>query len=320
MGTVIPILAQNAIPVFADVERETFNLDPADVERRITPRTRAIIPVHLGGNPCDMEALMDIARRHELRLIEDCSQAYCATSQGPAGGHHRATSAASPCSRASTSPSATAGLTITDDADLGRRIALFADKGWPRYSAEGARNYLAFGFNYHMTELQGAVAVSRAAPGGGGLRQPHPQRRAPDRAARGLPGVHPQRVRPGDHSTYWFFALRAVAAETGVPAQRFAEAVRAEGVACGYQYIGKPIFLYEALRRKRIYGTSDYPFSVQDGSTPCATSRGSAPTARRPWTRCSPSPCTRAWGEAELRDIAAAFEKVSTNTARLAHV
>src|SRR3954447_13245094 len=80
MGTVIPILAQNAIPVFADVQRDTFNVDPADVERRITPRTRAIIPVHLGGNPCDMAALTDIARRHGLRLIEDCSQAYCATS------------------------------------------------------------------------------------------------------------------------------------------------------------------------------------------------------------------------------------------------
>src|SRR5919109_1979484 len=71
MGTVIPILAQNAIPVFADVQRETLNIDPDDVERRITPRTRAIIPVHLGGNPCDMGRLLELARRHKLRVIED---------------------------------------------------------------------------------------------------------------------------------------------------------------------------------------------------------------------------------------------------------
>src|SRR5439155_7101377 len=83
---------------------------------------------------------------------------------------------------------------------------------------------------------------------------------------RDLPGVYPQIVRPGNHSTYWFFALRAVAAESGIAPQRFAAAVRAEGVSCGYQYIGKPIFLYEALRRQRIYGTSTYPFSLQDSA------------------------------------------------------
>ncbi len=132
--------------------------------------------------------------------------------------------------------------------------------------------------------------------------------------------MHPQRVRPGDHSTYWFFALRAVAAETGVPPQRFAEAVRAEGVACGYQYIGKPIFLYEALRRKRIYGTSDYPFSVQDGAHAVRYEPGECPNCEAALDEMLTVPLHESWGEAELRDVAAAFEKVSTNAARLAHV
>jgi perosamine synthetase len=319
MGTVIPILAQNAIPVFADVERDTFNLDPADVERRITPRTRAIIPVHLGGNPCDMAALTDIARRHGLRLIEDCSQAYCATS----GGRRVGTIGDIGCFSMQQSKHFTVGdggLTITDDADLGRKIALFADKGWPRYSAEGARNYLSFGFNYHMTELQGAVAVSelplvaevcaRRTRNGERLTE----------LLKGLPGIHPQRVRDGDHSTYWFFALRAVAAETGVPAARFAEAVRAEGVACGYQYIGKPIFLYEALRRKRIYGTSEYPFSLQDAAGAVRYEEGECPTCEAVLDEMLTVPLHESWGEAELRDIAAAFEKVSTNISRLVAV
>jgi perosamine synthetase len=319
MGTVIPILAQNAIPVFADVERETFNLDPADVERRITPRTRAIIPVHLGGNPCHMEALLDIARRHKLRLIEDCSQAYYATSQGRRVG----TMGDIGCFSMQQSKHFTVGdggLTITNDPDLGRRIALFADKGWPRYSAEGARNYLAFGFNYHMTELQGAVAVSQLPLVEGVCASRTRNGERLTELLRGLPGVHPQRVRPGDHSTYWFFALRAVAAETGVPPQRFAEAVRAEGVACGYQYIGKPIFLYEALRRKRIYGTSDYPFSMQDGAHAVRYEPGECPNCEAALDEMLTVPLHESWGEAELRDVAAAFEKVSTNAARLAHV
>ena len=64
-GTIVPILYQNCIPVFADID-ETYNMDPRDVEARITPRTRAIIVVHLFGNPCDMDAMAAVARRHGL--------------------------------------------------------------------------------------------------------------------------------------------------------------------------------------------------------------------------------------------------------------
>jgi dTDP-4-amino-4,6-dideoxygalactose transaminase len=310
MGTVIPILAQNAIPVFADIQRETINLDPADVERRVTPRTRAIIPVHLGGNPCDMDAITAIARRHGLMVIEDCSQAYCASYQGKWVG----TIGDIGCFSMQQSKHLTVGdggLTITNDDDLGQKIALFADKGWPRYSAEGARNYLSFGFNYHMTELQGAVAVSELPL----VRSVCERRtRNGERLAellRGLPGVHPQRVRPGDRSTYWFFALRVVEEEAGFPAPRFAQAVRAEGIACGYQYIGKPIFLYEALRRKRIYGTSDYPFSLQDPAHAVLYEEGECPNCELALNEMLTVPLHETWGEPELQDIATAFYKVS---------
>jgi dTDP-4-amino-4,6-dideoxygalactose transaminase len=134
---------------------------------------------------------------------------------------------------------------------------------------------------------------------------------------RGLPGIHPQVVRPGNQSTYWFYALRAVAEETGVPAQRLAEAVRAEGISCGYQYIGKPIFLYEALRQKRIYGTSDYPFSLQDPAHAVRYEEGECPNCEAALNEMLTVPLHESWGEAELRDIAAAFEKVSANAAQL---
>ena len=81
LGTIIPIIQQNAIPVFGDVDA-SFNLDPIDLERKITPRTKAIIAVHLFGNPCDMDALIAVARRHRLALIEDCSQAHFAEYRG----------------------------------------------------------------------------------------------------------------------------------------------------------------------------------------------------------------------------------------------
>lgn len=310
MGTVIPILAQNAIPVFADVQRDTLNVDPADVERRVTSRTRAIIPVHLGGNPCDMEALLDIARRHGLKLIEDCSQAYCASYRGRWTGTMGDIAAFS-MQQSKHFTVGDGGLTIANDDDLGQKIALFADKGWPRYSAEGARNYLSFGFNYHMTELQGAVACAELPLVRGVCERRTRNGERLTELLRGLPGIHPQVVREGNHSTYWFFALRAVEAETGVPPRRFAEAVRAEGVACGYQYIGKPIFLYEALRRKRIYGTSDYPFSLQDPAHAVRYEEGECPNCEAALDEMLTVPLHESWTDAELQDIAAAFHKVS---------
>lgn len=84
IGTVIGILYQQAVPVFADLGASTYNLDVADVERRITPKTKAIIPVHLAGNPCDMDALSALADRHKLILIEDSCQAWGRTLSRPA--------------------------------------------------------------------------------------------------------------------------------------------------------------------------------------------------------------------------------------------
>ena len=72
LGTIIPILYQNCIPVFADIDN-TYQMDPVDIERKITPRTKAIIAVHLFGNTCDMDALNAVAKKHGIPLIEDCS-------------------------------------------------------------------------------------------------------------------------------------------------------------------------------------------------------------------------------------------------------
>ncbi|MEJ2182279.1 MAG: DegT/DnrJ/EryC1/StrS family aminotransferase [Nitrospirota bacterium] len=81
-ATVESIMYENATPVFADIEPDTFNIDPAKIEQRITPRTRAIMPVHMFGHPADMDGIMDIARRHGLRVIEDCAQAFGAGIRG----------------------------------------------------------------------------------------------------------------------------------------------------------------------------------------------------------------------------------------------
>src|SRR5262249_58160796 len=85
-GTFQAILHQGAIPVFVDIDPATYNLDPALIEARITPRTKAILPVHIHGMPCDMDAIMDIANRHSLAVVEDAAQAHLATYNDRYGG------------------------------------------------------------------------------------------------------------------------------------------------------------------------------------------------------------------------------------------
>ena len=131
IGSIAPILWQNAVPIFADLDPQTITLDPADVERRITPNTRAIVAVHLAGQPCALDELSAIARRHKLVLIEDCSQAYWAEYAGKLVG----TLGDMACFSLQQSKHITCGeggLFVTNNADWARRAALFADKAWPR--------------------------------------------------------------------------------------------------------------------------------------------------------------------------------------------
>ncbi|MFE3329769.1 DegT/DnrJ/EryC1/StrS family aminotransferase [Streptomyces sp. NPDC059176] len=154
-GTVAPVLAQGARVVFADVRPDDGNLDPDAVEAAITPRTKAVVAVHLFGGAADVVRLREICDRHGLLLIEDCAQAWLG--EDPSG-RLLGTRGDIACFSLQQYKHITAGdggLSITDDPELARRMRLFMDKGWDR--AEG-RIHRTMGLNYRMTELVAAVA------------------------------------------------------------------------------------------------------------------------------------------------------------------
>jgi dTDP-4-amino-4,6-dideoxygalactose transaminase len=317
LGTVIPILAQNCIPVFADVKLDSFNMDAEDLERRVTPRTRAVVPVHLGGCPCEMDAILAVAKRHGLPVIEDCSQAYCASY----GGRWTGTMGEFGCFSLQQSKHMTCGdggLTITDDPALAELALKFGAKGRPIYTGDGARHYHSFGFNYNMTELQAAVALAQLGRLRGVAEARTRNGEQLTRHLQGLPGVHPQRVPEGSRSSYWFYALRLVEAEAAVTPRRFAECLRAEGIPCGVHYIGKPIFLYESLRRKQVYGSSRYPWSLQEPEAAVHYEQGECPNAERALNEMITIPLHEAYSEQDVRDIADAAQKVLSHPERAA--
>ncbi|MDP4504442.1 DegT/DnrJ/EryC1/StrS family aminotransferase [Nonomuraea turcica] len=265
-GTVAPILAQNAVPVFADVDPSDGNLDPDAVAALIGPRTRAIMAVHLFGAPARIGALRALADEHGLTLIEDCAQAWL--TELPGGGRYAGTAGHVGTLSLQQWKHITCGdggLAITGDDELARRMRLFADKGWDRAAG---RSHESLGLNYRMTELQAAVARAQLAKLPGvvesrrrtavelieALRRMDPGSGATIRPARpdgsqveiGLP-------RPDGHA-WWLFPLVL----PGGDAPELAAHLSAAGIPA------RPGYLKEPLNRaplwdRPVYGASRYP-------------------------------------------------------------
>lgn len=141
-----------ARPVYADIEPDTFNLDPAQVARAITPRTRAILPVHLYGHPCDLEALGELAHRHGLALVEDAAQAHGASWKGRPVGSFGVTACFSFYPTKNLGACGEGGALVTDDDTLAARARALREHGsTQRY------HYDEVGYNYRMDGFQGAV-------------------------------------------------------------------------------------------------------------------------------------------------------------------
>src|SRR5690606_14611403 len=127
IASISAIAYSRAVPVLAEID-ESFNLDPADVERRITPRTKAIMAVHMMGNPARLAELLDVANRHGLHLIEDCCQAFGATYRGRSVGSYGVAGALS-FNVFKTITSGDGGMLITDDQEVYERAFAFHDQG-----------------------------------------------------------------------------------------------------------------------------------------------------------------------------------------------
>jgi dTDP-4-amino-4,6-dideoxygalactose transaminase len=261
IGSILPILWQNAIPVFADVNPRTLVLDPAEVEKQITPRTRAVIAVHLAGIPCSMDELQAICRRHNVVLIEDCSQAFWATYKGKLVG----TMGDLACFSLQQSKHMTCGeggLIVTRNKAYAERSLLFSDKAWPRDSGSlGSCRFLFLSQNYRMSELNGAVARAQLKK----VQSTVDRRRTRASQLSELIGdvkeVSAPRVPEGTDPSYWLYMLR-VDESAGVAAQEFGDALIAEGVPAWPRYIIDPLYRSPIFAQPKTYGTSGYPFSA----------------------------------------------------------
>jgi len=305
IGSVIGVLYQQAVPVFADLGPGTCNLDVADVERRITPKTKAIIAVHLTGNPCDLDALMALAQRHKLILIEDCAQAWGARYRGrPIGtiGHFA-------CFSLQNSKHVTCGdggVVGSNDERFGPLLQKFGDKGGDRRKWGG---FDAFATNYRMSEPQAAVAAAQLT---------RLEAIAAKRSRLGnlltekiadLPGIIPHQVHPQDRAVYWFYMFRMRPEAFRCNRSEFVRALLAEGAPVSGGYIGVPLY-GEPVFQKHAFFAGRWPVKEM-GLTAMDFSKHKCPEAEAILKTCIRVTISEFMTEQYILDVAAAIQKVA---------
>ncbi|APZ95559.1 DegT/DnrJ/EryC1/StrS family aminotransferase [Fuerstiella marisgermanici] len=259
MGGLTPIIYQGAVPVFADVDPETYNVTARTIEKVISERTKAIIVTHLFGNPCDMAAIQELAKKHNIPVIEDCAQAFLTTYReenvgtiGDIGcfslqqGKHITTGEG--------------GLVVTNDDKLARHMFLYINKAWG-YGDEKPDHYFA-ALNYRMSELQGAVAVAQLEKLEDVVASRTRLADALTPRISGLAGVSTPTVTPDSTHTYWKYCLNIDATVIEGGAVGLGAALREKGIACAPRYIQKPAFECQVIRDQVTFGTSRWPFSL----------------------------------------------------------
>lgn len=303
------ILMQNAVPVFADIHPDTFCLDPAAVRRAVTPWTRAIMMVDLFGQPAHWDEIRNIAREHDLRIIEDAAQAANARYRGTLAGalgdvgvislnYHKIIH----CGEG--------GVLLTSDPELAQRAQLFRNHGEAVVEDFDLPNIAnAFGSNYRMTEIEAGIAriqLTRLE----GLFE-HRSRLAhylTNRLA-GLPGIVPPTIEPNVTSAYYMYTVK-LSTELGVRRKTFVAALNAEGIPFGEGYV-RPLYLQPMYQQRSAYNRG-CPWTCGHYQGTVSYERGLCPVAERLHEQelivamvCHP-PQT----EADMDDIATAFEKV----------
>jgi dTDP-4-amino-4,6-dideoxygalactose transaminase len=201
IATANSVLFTGAKPVFADVREDTFNIDPEDIERKITKNTKAIIPVDLYGHPADMEAIEDIAKRHGLAVIEDACQAHGASCNGrKAGSFDIGCFSFYPTKNMTTSEG---GIITTNDKDFADRARMVRSHGSKvRYYHE------MLGFNLRMTDISAAIGIAQLRKVDSFNARRIENARLLSDLLQGVKGIVPPRVKPGYTHVFHQYTIR----------------------------------------------------------------------------------------------------------------
>lgn len=268
-ATINAIIHAGGTPVLADVEPDTMNIDPEQIVSRITSKTRAILPVHFAGRPCNMDAIMDIAKQHDLKVIEDCAHAIETEYKGRKAG----TFGDFGCFSFYVTKNVVTGeggMVLAKSEDDISRVKVLGLHGmskdaWKRFGDEGFKHYqvIECGFKYNMMDLQAAIGIHqlKRVEMYWGYRQKIWQWY--NEAFANLPICLPAEVEAKTRHAYHLYTIMVDETKTSVSRDAFLDAMTAQNIGVGVHYLSIPEHPYYRLT----YGwkKEDYPNATRVG-------------------------------------------------------
>lgn len=270
-ATVNAIIHSGATPVLADVDPRTMNIDPAAVRGKLTERTRALVPVHFAGRPCEMDALLAIAEEHQLAIVEDCAHAIETRYHGRSAGTF-GTFGCFSFYVTKNIVTGEGGMIVTSDEQAAARLKVLALHGmskdaWARYSDAGYKHYdvICAGFKYNMMDLQAAIGLHQLDR----VEQNWLRRREIwsryQEAFDGLPVERPAEPAPDTRHAYHLYTLLVDEDRIGIKRDGFLKQMEARGIGVGVHYRSVPEHPYYQDRFG--WRPEEYPHAHRIGQT-----------------------------------------------------
>jgi len=315
VATATAVLRANAVPVFVDIELDTLNVDAEQIEAAITDKTAAILPVHFAGLPADMDRILEIARKHSLRVIEDAAHAWGSQWRGKGCGAIGDLGGFS-FQLSKNITAGEGGIVLTDDPELADTVRSLSncgrgqDKPWYEHYITGG--------NYRMTEFQAAVLLAQLT-----RLEEQTEVRARNAAIlnqglAGIEGLCTLREEPrATRRSYHLYGVRLLADEFGASREKLVEALRAEGIPASKGY-PHPLYRNPLFHRKGT-GPTYCPISCPYYGKEVDYTEVVCPNAERVCQEVVWLPQWALLGtEDDMHDIIAAVRKVRDNVAHLA--
>lgn len=252
IATISTVYFSNAKPILADVNPYDYLLDPEDVKQKITPKTKAIAPVPLFGNSCNMKALNEIAEDHNLYLVNDCAQAHGTLYNGKDLGSYETLNCYS-FYPTKTLTMGEGGIVTTDDETLYTRGCLLRSHG------DDARyHHIIYGLNYRPTDIASAIGINQLAKLDEYLKARRHAGKKLKQAMDKIDAVTPQEITPNSNPSYSYFSVRLELEQLRCTRDEFMKALQAENIDCGVHY---PIALTQQPVVKELYPPQSCPVS-----------------------------------------------------------
>lgn len=245
-ATVNAVIHAGGTPVLADVDPVTMNISPKEIERKITAKTKAILPVHFAGRPCDMDAIMDIARRHNLKVIEDCAHAIETEYKGKKAGNFGDFGCFSFYVTKNIVTGEGGMVLARKEEDIARIKVLglhgMSKDAWKRFGDEGYKHYqvVECGYKYNMMDLQAAIGIHQLQ-----RIEKYWQRRLEiwqryNTAFAGLPLGLPADQEPDTRHAYHLYTVMVDDKKAGISRDAFLDGMTKENIGVGVHYLSVP--------------------------------------------------------------------------------